>query len=94
VLPCGLTRQYSLCGDPDDLSNYRIAVLRQDDGHGGSTELHQIATPGANLSIRGPRNHFPLVEADHYLFLAGSVSSGHRAAHALAYVVHGISLPN
>jgi ferredoxin-NADP reductase len=73
VLPSGLVRQYSLCGDPSDWSQYRIAVLRQDDGRGGSTELHQIAAPGVSLSIRGPRNHFPLVAADRYLFVAGGI---------------------
>jgi ferredoxin-NADP reductase len=73
VLPSGLVRQYSLCGDPADLSSYRIAVLRQDDGRGGSTELHQIAAAGVDLEVRGPRNHFPLVAADHYLFLAGGI---------------------
>jgi ferredoxin-NADP reductase len=65
VLPSGLVRQYSLCGDPADLSSYQIAVLRQDDGRGGSTELHQVAAPGVSLEERRPRNHFPLVTADH-----------------------------
>ena len=73
VLPSGLVRQYSLSGDPQDLSAYRIAVLRQDDGRGGSTELHRIAEPGFSLEIRGPRNHFPLVPADNYLFVAGGI---------------------
>lgn len=32
ILPSGRQRQYSLCGDPDDLTSYRIAVRRIDEG--------------------------------------------------------------
>jgi ferredoxin-NADP reductase len=73
ALPSGLTRQYSLCSDPVDRTTYRIAVLRQLEGNGGSAELHRIASPGLRLSIRGPRNHFPLVAADNYIFVAGGI---------------------
>ncbi|GLY31621.1 cytochrome P450 [Kineosporia sp. NBRC 101731] len=73
VLPSGQLRQYSLCGDPADLSRYRIAVLREDEGRGGSLELHHIATPGLVVGFRPPRNHFPLSEAPSYLFLAGGI---------------------
>jgi ferredoxin-NADP reductase len=73
VLPSGLVRQYSLCGDPTNHSSYQIAVLRQDNGRGGSMELHQVAAPGVCLEVRGPRNHFPLVTADRYHFLAGGI---------------------
>jgi len=72
-LPSGRLRQYSLCGPLDDASSYRVAVLRETDGRGGSAELHDLATPGLTLTVRGPRNHFPLVEADDYLFLAGGI---------------------
>jgi ferredoxin-NADP reductase len=49
VLPSGLTRQYSLCSDPDNLSNYRIAVLRQDDGHGGIDRATSDRVTGCQL---------------------------------------------
>ncbi|GAB6897289.1 cytochrome P450/oxidoreductase [Kineosporia succinea] len=73
VLPSGQLRQYSLCGDPTDRARYRIAVLREDDGRGGSLELHHIAVPGLEVGFRPPRNHFPLLPADRYLFLAGGI---------------------
>jgi ferredoxin-NADP reductase len=73
TLPSGLARHYSLCGDPEDRSGYVVAVLEQPAGRGGSREFHELVTPGAVLSVRGPRNHFPLVEADSYLFIAGGI---------------------
>lgn len=73
VLPSGQLRQYSLCGDPQDSRRYRIAVLREDDGRGGSLELHQIASVGMSFGFHPPRNHFPLAEAPAYLFLAGGI---------------------
>jgi ferredoxin-NADP reductase len=73
VLKSGKIRQYSLCGDPADPARYRIAVLREGAGRGGSLELHASATKGVTLAARGPRNHFELVEAPQYLFLAGGI---------------------
>ena len=58
-LPSGLVRHYSLCGDPDRLDTYRIAVRRIPDGGGGSIEMHEL-TPGVTVSTHGPRNAFPL----------------------------------
>ncbi|MEU0765387.1 PDR/VanB family oxidoreductase [Streptomyces microflavus] len=72
-LPSGRVRQYSLCGDPADTRHYRIAALREPAGRGGSVELHTLARAGVALSVRGPRNHFPLVDAPAYLFLAGGI---------------------
>jgi ferredoxin-NADP reductase len=73
VLPSGLIRQYSLCGDPGDRTRYTVAVLREADGRGGSRELHDTALVGRTLPTRGPRNHFELTPAPSYLFLAGGI---------------------
>lgn len=73
VLTDGLVRQYSLCGDPDDDSVYRVAVLREPDGRGGSRHVHDVFATGQLIDVLGPRNHFPLVEATRYLFVAGGI---------------------
>ncbi|MDO5499018.1 MAG: PDR/VanB family oxidoreductase [Propionibacteriaceae bacterium] len=73
VLPSRLVRQYSLCGRPDNRQHYRIAVLRDDHGKGGSREIHESVLVGQQVQIRGPRNHFALREADEYLFVAGGI---------------------
>jgi ferredoxin-NADP reductase len=72
-LPCGLTRQYSLCGDPADRGHWQVAVLREPAGRGGSACVHDDLTPGDELDAAGPRNNFPLVDADGYLFIAGGI---------------------
>ena len=73
VLPDGLVRQYSLCGDPADRAGYRIAVLREEDSRGGSAYLHEQVRPGSKLEIRAPRNNFPLLEAARYVLIAGGI---------------------
>ncbi|MCL6732148.1 PDR/VanB family oxidoreductase [Streptomyces neyagawaensis] len=73
VLPEGTTRQYSLCGDRWDPYTYRIAVLREPAGRGGSAYVHDRLAPGDLVGVGGPRNHFPLVPADRYLFIAGGI---------------------
>jgi ferredoxin-NADP reductase len=73
VLADGLVRQYSLCGDPDDLSTLHVAVLREEAGRGGSRRVHDELGEGDVVHVRGPRNHFPLVQADRYLFIAGGI---------------------
>lgn len=73
VLPSGLVRQYSLCGDLDEQRSYRVAVLREVESRGGSVEVHDTGLVGKRLGIRGPKNHFALVDAPRYLFLAGGI---------------------
>ncbi|MEV6482798.1 PDR/VanB family oxidoreductase [Streptomyces sp. NPDC051576] len=73
VLPSGLVRQYSLCGDPTDSSSYTVATRLVEDGRGGSREVHEQVRVGAELEVRGPRNRFPLVEAASYVFVAGGI---------------------
>lgn len=72
MLPDGTTRQYSLCGDRWDAHSYRIAVLREDAGRGGSVAMH--ASPiGSSVGFGGPRNNFRLAPSDRYLFIAGGI---------------------
>lgn len=73
VLPDGLTRQYSLCGDPRDRTRWRIAVLRERESRGGSAYLHDKIAVGETVRIRGPRNHFALHRARRYRFVAGGI---------------------
>ncbi|MBC7305045.1 MAG: oxidoreductase [Nocardia sp.] len=73
VLPDGDVRQYSLCGDPADRHSYRIAVLREEQGRGGSAWMHEKARPGTLLEIREPRNNFPLAPAASYCLIAGGI---------------------
>ncbi|CDO05981.1 oxidoreductase [Mycolicibacterium cosmeticum] len=56
-LPSGLTRQYSLCGDPQRRDEYRIAVRHSPEGGGGSIEVHGL-TVGAHIEVSDPRNAF------------------------------------
>lgn len=69
----GLVRQYSLCGDPDDRSRWRIAVLDVADGRGGSRWIHEHLREGADVTLTGPRNHFSFVAAPAYQFVAGGI---------------------
>lgn len=73
VLPSGLVRQYSLCGDPGDTSSYTVAARLVEDGRGGSREVHEELRAGTEIEARGPRNRFPLVAADSYVFVAGGI---------------------
>jgi ferredoxin-NADP reductase len=69
----GLTRQYSLCGDPRDSTVWRIGVLLDPNSRGGSRYVHENLIEGATVRVRGPRNHFGLVDAPHYRFIAGGI---------------------
>lgn len=72
-LPEGLVRQYSLCGDPERADSWRIAVLREPEGRGGSRVMHEQLSPGMTLPVSLPRNNFPLEPARSYLFVAGGI---------------------
>lgn len=73
ALPSGKLRQYSLCGDPTDRQIYRVAVLREPNGRGGSVEVHDSLRVGRSYALRGPRNHFALQPAPAHLFIAGGI---------------------
>ncbi len=73
LLPNGIVRQYSLCGDPAQRDRWRLGVLREPSSRGGSSYIHEELRQGGTLTIAGPRNNFSLVEADRYLFIAGGI---------------------
>jgi vanillate O-demethylase ferredoxin subunit len=73
-LPNNMVRQYSLCGPPDQLGRYTIAVKREASGRGGSIWLHENVRVGMQLPVSAPRNHFRLVPSDGpVLLLAGGI---------------------
>jgi len=70
----GLTRQYSLCGDPADRRRYVIAVLREDAGSGGSRRLHETVRVQDLIPVGLPRNNFALAAgAKRHLLLGGGI---------------------
>jgi reductive dehalogenase len=64
-------RPYSLCSDPADRRKYEIAVLREDQGRGGSSLLHSIFEPGRMVFAGAPVNHFPLHDPTGKTYLMG-----------------------
>ncbi|KVL34152.1 ferredoxin [Burkholderia territorii] len=71
--PSGVTRQYSLCGRPDERGSYLFAVKKEARSRGGSRSLHDDVRVGAELSIGAPRNLFRLTDnaSEHVLIAAG-----------------------
>lgn len=54
------TRYYSICSDPANTRIYEIAVLREENGRGGSIAVHEQFALGLRLKCGLPRNHFTL----------------------------------
>jgi hypothetical protein len=61
-LPDGKTgiRHYSICSNPQRRDIYEIAVLRDDNGSGGSTAVHEQFDIGQRLHCALPQNNFRL----------------------------------
>jgi len=86
-----LTRSYSLCGDPVTRSSWRLGVLRDDAGRGGSVALHREWGPGARVRCSLPKNDFPLaslplVAGARHLLIAGGI--GITPLLAMAHTLH------
>jgi ferredoxin-NADP reductase len=73
IVPPDIIRQYSLCSDPNERTEWKIAVLREPASSGGSCYIHDQLRPGMEIEAAGPRNNFALVEEDNYLFIAGGI---------------------
>ena len=73
ILDRAATRQYSLCGEVGDRHSWRLGILRDPNGSGGSLYVHDQLQVGDIVRVRGPRNNFPLVASPRYLFVAGGI---------------------
>lgn len=73
ILPIG-ERQYSMFGEVG-APTWKIGVLREQHGRGGSALIHDTVAVGDKLRVRGPRNHFEFEPdvAHPNLFLAGGI---------------------
>ena len=72
VLPGDVIRTYSLINAPSDMSVWRIAVLREENGRGGSAAIHTLKT-GDQIGVRWPRNNFKMEPAKCYHFFASGI---------------------
>jgi ferredoxin-NADP reductase len=70
-----ISRQYSLCNDPAERHRYVVAVLREENGRGGSKLMHDSISEGQEVWISGPENHFALADraVNFHLLLAGGI---------------------
>ncbi len=73
LLDNGITRQYSLCSDPQDRLRCRIGVLREPNSRGGSEYVFDKLHDGDIVEVSEPRNHFELEPAPRYVFVAGGI---------------------
>jgi ferredoxin-NADP reductase/predicted pyridoxine 5'-phosphate oxidase superfamily flavin-nucleotide-binding protein len=84
------TRQYSLATHPDRRDMYEIAVLREDDGRGGSRTIHETWQIGTRLRVSPPINHFPLhADTRPAVLIAGGIGITPIKAMAQALMARG-----
>ncbi len=70
-----MVRQYSLCPSPRE-GAWRVAVLRESDGRGGSAWVHDHVRTGDTLRVATTRNTFPFAPCDdgqRHVFVAGGI---------------------
>jgi vanillate monooxygenase ferredoxin subunit len=73
-IPGGHVRQYSLCNNPSESGLYRIGILREDSGRGGSRAMHEVRA-GDQPRIGLLPSQFELLGANkaRSLLLAGGI---------------------
>jgi vanillate O-demethylase ferredoxin subunit len=70
----GVVRQYSLCNSSAERGRYVIAVLKDENGRGGSRAVHETLRAGDVVTISKPRNHFVLTrDATRVVLIAGGI---------------------
>lgn len=68
-----MLRHYSLCGDYNNTESWEIAILREQNGRGGSLYIHENLKEGDVLQVSEPRNHFAFKPGKKVLFIAGGI---------------------
>jgi len=70
-----MRRSYSLSNKPGDTERWVTAILREENGTGGSKFMHDKVSVGDVLTIaEPPTNHFPLDEkADSHVLIGGGI---------------------
>ncbi|HKU00924.1 MAG TPA: PDR/VanB family oxidoreductase [Paraburkholderia sp.] len=87
-LKSGIIRQYSLCNSSAERDRYVIAVLKDENGRGGSRAVHEGLGAGDVVTISKPRNHFALVhDAKKVILIAGGI--GVTPLKAMAHELEG-----
>jgi len=91
ALSGGINRQYSLCSDPANNTQYRLGVLLTETTRGGSRAVHDLAV-GDTLFVSYPGNSFPLVkDATRVVLLAGGI--GITPILSMAYTLAAVGTP-
>lgn len=89
-----LVRHYSLCGEAGARESWRLGVLREDAGRGGSLAVHRDWQVGARVNCGTPKNQFPLATAPlppgaEHVLIAGGIGITPLLAMARALRVRG-----
>ncbi len=85
------SRAYSLTNANDHSSSFQIAVLRVEDGEGGSKGLHEGWQIGTRLNVEAPENYFPLhTDNRPALMIAGGIGITPIKAMADELAMHGV----
>lgn len=70
----GMIRQYSLTGDPADVSKYRLGILLDPKSRGGAAAIHTQFKQGQDIRVGKPRNNFPMqTGVAHSVLFAGGI---------------------
>lgn len=73
-LPSGTERRYSIFNDEQETHRYCIGVQREDNGRGGSREVHATFRVGDVIEISQPQNNFRMTdEARSSVLIAGGI---------------------
>ncbi|WP_027855167.1 PDR/VanB family oxidoreductase [Marinobacterium litorale] len=87
-----VTRQYSLCNDPSETHRYVIAVLRDENGRGGSKAIHDQLKVQDIVTVSLPRNNFELSDNTKRAILIGG-GIGITPLKSMAHKLRSLNIP-